>query len=90
MSLFYFQLTTILLNGQKSGVLGNVDPFELEVSKNKVRLLEKRQEEKEKRHQAEICDKNLTTDNLQNKEITGTPIFYTKPRSEILTRFANN
>jgi len=37
-----------LLNGKKSGVLGNVDAFELEVSKTKLDLIEKREQDKQK------------------------------------------
>jgi hypothetical protein len=49
-------------------VLGNVDPFELEVSKNKVRLIEKRQQEKEKIHQNETCSEKQSSENLQKKD----------------------
>lgn len=37
-----------MLNGKKSGVLGNVDAFELEVSKTKLDLIEKREQDKQK------------------------------------------
>ena len=60
-------MTSILLNGKKSGVLGNVDPFELEVSKNKVRLLEKRQQEKEKSHK-EVAHEKLASENIHKKD----------------------
>ena len=68
---FILQVASILLNGKKSGVLGNVDEFELNVVRNKIKL----RMEKEKAASNVSDDENdleLSIENDVDNEATAT------------------
>ena len=47
--MFFVQITSILLDGKKSGVFGsNVDEFELDVMRNKIKLQRDKAKQKQK------------------------------------------